>query len=324
MIRNVFEVKQIVFENSYNTIVLRCPPETAPRPQPYPCRYARRRQRGHVRPQALQHRSRAHHQHWRDCPHAGWRVQTPPLRRASSSRQTRASSIRPSPRASSPAGPATSRSPLCSFSTASPPARFSPTRLPHRRRHHHHRSLLERYTHPQPRPECQRYPRPRRDPAARRRPPKRHLPGRVEVSHHAIDLLHHRRVQLCARGSHHQWRQCCQSPHFGDHIDHSQVQYEDLGVTLKATPTVQKSGLISLHLDLKIESLAGGSIDNIPVLNNNSFTSDITVPDGGTAFLVSNLTRNQSSAVTGIPGLSELPVFRARRNSRAPPMSPSS
>ena len=28
MIRNVFEVKQIVFENSYNTIVLRCPPET--------------------------------------------------------------------------------------------------------------------------------------------------------------------------------------------------------------------------------------------------------------------------------------------------------
>jgi hypothetical protein len=90
-----------------------------------------------------------------------------------------------------------------------------------------------------------------------------------------------------------------------------QVQYEDLGVTLKATPTVQKSGLISLHLDLKIESLAGGTVDNIPILNNNSFTSDITVPDGGTAFLVSNLTKNQSSAVTGIPGLSELPGFQS-------------
>jgi Flp pilus assembly secretin CpaC len=90
-----------------------------------------------------------------------------------------------------------------------------------------------------------------------------------------------------------------------------QIQYEDLGVTLKATPTVQKSGLISLHLDLKIESLAGGTVDNIPILNNNAFTSDITVADGQTAFLVSNMTKNQAAAVTGIPGLSELPGFQS-------------
>jgi len=90
-----------------------------------------------------------------------------------------------------------------------------------------------------------------------------------------------------------------------------QVQYEDLGVTLKATPTIQKSGMISMHLDLKIESLAGGTVDNIPILNSNQFTSDITVADGGTAFLVSNMNRNQSAAVTGIPGLSELPGFQS-------------
>jgi Flp pilus assembly secretin CpaC len=90
-----------------------------------------------------------------------------------------------------------------------------------------------------------------------------------------------------------------------------QVQYEDLGVTLKATPTVQKSGMISIHLDLKIESLAGGTVDNIPVLNSNQFTSDVTVPDGGTAFLVSNMTKSQQNAVTGIPGLSELPGFQS-------------
>ena len=90
-----------------------------------------------------------------------------------------------------------------------------------------------------------------------------------------------------------------------------QIQYEDLGVTLKATPTVQKSGLIGLHLDLKIESLAGGTIDNIPILTNSAFTSDITVKDGQTAFLVSNMTKNQAAAVTGIPGLSELPGFQS-------------
>ena len=90
-----------------------------------------------------------------------------------------------------------------------------------------------------------------------------------------------------------------------------QVQYEDLGVTLKATPTIQKSGMISLHLDLKIESLAGGTVDNIPILNNNAFVSDITVGDGQTAFLVSNMTKSESAAVTGIPGLSDLPGFQS-------------
>ena len=90
-----------------------------------------------------------------------------------------------------------------------------------------------------------------------------------------------------------------------------QVQYEDLGVTLKATPTVQKSGMISLHLDLKIESLAGGTIDNIPILDNDAFTSDITVADGQTAFLVSNMTKSEAAAVTGIPGLSDLPGFQS-------------
>jgi len=90
-----------------------------------------------------------------------------------------------------------------------------------------------------------------------------------------------------------------------------QIQYEDLGLTLKATPTIQKSGLISLHLDLKIESLAGGTVDNIPVLTNTAFTSDITVADGTTAFLVSNMSKSQAAAVTGIPGLSELPGFQS-------------
>jgi len=80
---------------------------------------------------------------------------------------------------------------------------------------------------------------------------------------------------------------------------------------LKATPTLGRFGQISLHLDLKIESLEGTSIDNIPILNNTAFTSDITVQDGSTATLVSNLTRSQSAAVTGIPGLSDLPGFQS-------------
>lgn len=89
-----------------------------------------------------------------------------------------------------------------------------------------------------------------------------------------------------------------------------QIQYEDLGLTLKATPTIQKSGAVSMHIDLKIEALAGTALNNIPVLNSRQFVSDITVDNGTTALLVSTLTKSESAAVSGIPGLGELPGFQ--------------
>ncbi|MEO8736522.1 MAG: hypothetical protein ABI380_08265 [Edaphobacter sp.] len=89
-----------------------------------------------------------------------------------------------------------------------------------------------------------------------------------------------------------------------------QIQYEDLGITLKATPTVQKSGDVSMHLDLKIEALTGAALNNIPVLASRQFVSDITVNEGKTALLVSTLTRSESAAINGIPVLGELPGFQ--------------
>lgn len=89
-----------------------------------------------------------------------------------------------------------------------------------------------------------------------------------------------------------------------------QIQYEDLGLTLKATPTVQKSGMVSIKLDLKVEALAGGVLNNIPVLANRQFVSAVMVGDGETALLASSLTRSESAAISGLPGLGELPGFQ--------------
>jgi Flp pilus assembly secretin CpaC len=89
-----------------------------------------------------------------------------------------------------------------------------------------------------------------------------------------------------------------------------QVTYEDLGITLKATPVIEKSGRINLLLDMKIEALAGSSLGGNPVLESRQFATDLTVADGESALMVSNVTRNESAAVTGIPGLSELPGFQ--------------
>lgn len=89
-----------------------------------------------------------------------------------------------------------------------------------------------------------------------------------------------------------------------------QIQYEDLGLTLKATPSVQKSGRVMLQLDLKIEALASASLNSIPVLANRQYVSTVTVGDGESTLLASSLSRTESAAVSGLPLLSELPGFQ--------------
>jgi general secretion pathway protein D len=96
----------------------------------------------------------------------------------------------------------------------------------------------------------------------------------------------------------------------GSPVTIPQIQYEDLGLTLKATPIVQKSGAIKLHIELKIEALAGNAINNIPVLNNEQFGSDVTVNDGDTALVVNTVSRSESGSLNGLPGLGELPGFQ--------------
>jgi general secretion pathway protein D len=97
----------------------------------------------------------------------------------------------------------------------------------------------------------------------------------------------------------------------GSSLTVPQITYEDLGITLKATPVVQKSNNVTLHLDFKIEALTGGVIGSIPILANRQFTSDITIPDGETALMVSSLSKLESGAISGIPGLGELPGFQS-------------
>ncbi len=96
----------------------------------------------------------------------------------------------------------------------------------------------------------------------------------------------------------------------GSSVTIPQVTYEDLGITLNATPTILKSGRINLLLDMKIEALSGSTNDGNPILENRSFKSDITVGEGESALLVSNVTNTETAAMTGFPGLSELPGFQ--------------
>lgn len=93
-----------------------------------------------------------------------------------------------------------------------------------------------------------------------------------------------------------------------------QVEYQDIGLTLKVTPRIEGTDRVSMKFDLTLSALAGSSLNNIPVLANRQYTAITAVGIGESALLVSSLSRQESDAITGIPGVSELPGFQSTTN----------
>jgi type II secretory pathway component GspD/PulD (secretin) len=85
------------------------------------------------------------------------------------------------------------------------------------------------------------------------------------------------------------------------------VQYQDLGLTLTVTPKALRNGDVALNLEMKINALAGTSIDGNPVLNNREYTGTVTLKEGEATVVATEMDKSQSQAVSGTPGLSEIP-----------------
>jgi general secretion pathway protein D len=86
-----------------------------------------------------------------------------------------------------------------------------------------------------------------------------------------------------------------------------QVEYQDLGLTLKATPKVMRNDDVALTIDMKIDALSGSSINGNPILNNRAYSGIVTLKQGEGVVIVSELDKQESRAISGIPGLSEVP-----------------
>ena len=86
-----------------------------------------------------------------------------------------------------------------------------------------------------------------------------------------------------------------------------QVEYQDLGLTFKATPKVMRDNLVALSIDMKIDSLAGSSINGNPILNNRAYSGVVTLRQGEAVAVASELDKSESRAVSGTPGFSEIP-----------------
>jgi Flp pilus assembly secretin CpaC len=80
---------------------------------------------------------------------------------------------------------------------------------------------------------------------------------------------------------------------------------------MKVTPYIHRDQSISLKLDLKIDALAGSTINDIPVLTNREFAAALDLKDGASAMVTSNLNTQEARAVSGLPGLSEIPGLQS-------------
>ena len=87
------------------------------------------------------------------------------------------------------------------------------------------------------------------------------------------------------------------------------VSYEDLGLNLKAKPTVHGDGSVGLQLELQVRSLTGQSSDGIPVISNREYKGSINLKDGEPAVVAGEVSQTDTRSMSGIPGLGMVPVL---------------
>ncbi len=91
--------------------------------------------------------------------------------------------------------------------------------------------------------------------------------------------------------------------------------YEDIGLDVKAKPTIHGNGDVSLDLDLSIKALAGTSLNGVPVISNRAYKGQITVQDGESAVVAGFITISEQGTRDGIPAFGQIPLLRKATSS---------
>ncbi len=85
------------------------------------------------------------------------------------------------------------------------------------------------------------------------------------------------------------------------------VQYQDLGLTLTVTPKALRNDDVALTIEMKLDALNGTFVDGNPVLDNRAYSGVVTLKEGEATVVATELDKSQSLAVSGTPGMSEIP-----------------
>jgi len=87
------------------------------------------------------------------------------------------------------------------------------------------------------------------------------------------------------------------------------VQFQDLGLILKITPTVQGNGEITLDVDAEQNALSGAANNGIPIITSRHYQGITRLVEGEWAVITGLVTTVVNESRSGIPGLSSIPFL---------------
>ncbi|HTT61295.1 MAG TPA: type II and III secretion system protein [Bryobacteraceae bacterium] len=85
--------------------------------------------------------------------------------------------------------------------------------------------------------------------------------------------------------------------------------FEDLGLSLKATPHVHGTDEVTLSLEAEFKVLAGTALNGIPVISNRSLKSDVTLKMGESALVAGLIDDEDARTLAGIAGFARIPII---------------
>ena len=85
--------------------------------------------------------------------------------------------------------------------------------------------------------------------------------------------------------------------------------YEDLGLTVKAKPSITSDSTVSMQLEINLRALAGQSINGVPVIGNREYKGSISLENGEPAVVAGQISRSETRDLSGIPGLGQIPLL---------------
>jgi type II secretory pathway component GspD/PulD (secretin) len=85
--------------------------------------------------------------------------------------------------------------------------------------------------------------------------------------------------------------------------------FEDLGLSLKATPHVHGTDDLTVSIEAEFKVLAGQALNGIPVISNRSLKSDVSLKMGEWAVVAGLVDDEGARTIAGIAGLNSIPVI---------------
>ena len=87
------------------------------------------------------------------------------------------------------------------------------------------------------------------------------------------------------------------------------VNYEDIGLTLKAKPLVHNNSDVSVELEIQFRTLGSTNTNGIPDILNREYKGGILLKNGEPAVVAGMVTQSDEKSLNGVPLFSTIPGF---------------